>query len=294
MALHQDDSKGYRIFQVINNLFFLFVIFVTAYPIYYVVIASFSDPSQLAINHGMIWAPFEPFTLDAYRRVLANPLILSGYGTTLYILIFGLLVNLTMTVIGAYILTLTDLYFYKPIVILVLFTMYFGGGMIPEYLNIRDLGLIDNRWSLILPGAISTYNMLILRSAFKNVPESLVEAADIDGASHIQKIVNVMLPLTGATIAVLVLYYGVGHWNSWFHASIYITDTSKYPLALVLRRILLLNQDTDMLVDTGSLTEMRDLIKYALIVVSTAPILCLYPFLQRYFVKGVMVGAVKG
>ena len=289
------EGRGYQVFQVFNNLFFALVLFITAYPIYYVLIASISDPSELAVNYGFIWAPLKPYTLEAYRRVLANPQVLSGYKNTLIILVAGLAVNMVMTTLGAYFLSIKNVLWSKPIGMLMLFTMYFGGGMIPTYLNIRSLGMLDTYWALIIPGAISTYNMLILRSAFAAVPDSLIEAAHLDGANHLTILSRVMLPLAGATLAVLVLYYGVGHWNAWFSASIYLTDTSKYPLALVLRNILIQNQNADMLAgDTGGTQGFRDLIKYALIVVATAPILCLYPFLQRFFVKGVMVGALKG
>lgn len=289
------EGRGYEVFQVLNNLFFLFVLFLTAYPIYFVLIASISSPSGLAVNYGVIWLPIKPYTLEAYRRVLSNSQVLTGYKNTLLILIGGLTVNMVMTALGAYFLSLKDVMWGKPLGMLMLFTMYFSGGMIPSYLNIRELGMLDTLWALFIPGAISTYNMLILRSAFAAVPDSLTEAAHLDGASHFTILRQVMLPLCGSTLAVLVLYYGVGHWNAWFGASIYLTDPSKYPLALVLRNILIQNQNDDMLAgDTGGSQGFRDLIKYALIVIATAPILCLYPFLQRFFVKGVMVGALKG
>lgn len=289
------EGRGYEVFQWFNNLFFLFVLFITAYPIYYVLIASISSPSGLAVNYGVIWLPIKPYTLEAYRRVLSNSQVLTGYKNTLLILLGGLSVNMVMTALGAYFLSLKDVMWGKPIGMLMLFTMYFSGGMIPSYLNIRELGMLDTLWALFIPGAISTYNMLILRSAFAAVPDSLTEAAHLDGASHFTILRQVMLPLCGSTLAVLVLYYGVGHWNAWFGASIYLTDPSKYPLALVLRNILIQNQNDDMLAgDTGGAQGFRDLIKYALIVIATAPILCLYPFLQRFFVKGVMVGALKG
>ena len=289
------EGRGYEVFQWINNLFFLFVLFITAYPIYYVLIASFSSPSGLAQNYGFIWLPIKPFTLEAYRRVITYRPVMLGFRNTFVILIAGLAINLIFTALGAYFLTLKNSIFSKPVGMLMLFTMYFGGGLIPGYLNVRELGMLNTIWSLILPGAVSTYNMLILRSAFAAVPTSLTEAATIDGATHPTILRHVMLPLTGSTMAVLVLYYGVGHWNSWFSASIYLQDPSKYPLALVLRNILIQNRDAAMTTgDTGDEQGFADLIKYALIVVSTFPILCLYPFLQRFFVKGVMIGALKG
>lgn len=289
------EGRGYEVFQWVNNLFFLFVLFITAYPIYYVLIASFSSPSGLAQNYGFIWAPIKPLTLEAYRRVIAYRPVMLGFRNTFIILVAGLAINLIMTSLGAYFLTLKNALFTRVIGMLMLFTMYFGGGLIPSYLNVRELGMLNTYWALLLPGAVSTYNMLILRSAFAAVPSSLVEAATIDGAQHFTILRRVMLPLTGSTMAVLVLYYGVGHWNSWFNASIYLQDPTKYPLALVLRNILIQNRDAAMTTgDAGEEQGFTDLIKYALIVVSTAPILCLYPFLQRFFVKGVMIGALKG
>ncbi len=291
----KQEGRGYEVFQVFNNLFFAIVLFITAYPIYYVLIASFSSPSGLAVNYGFIWLPIKPFTLEAYRRVITYRPVILGFRNTFIILVAGLAINMVMTSIGAYFLSLKNVMFSRVIGMLILFTMYFGGGLIPSYLNVRSLGMLNTYWALIIPGALSTYNMLILRSAFANVPTSLVEAATIDGAKHFTILRRVMIPLTGSTLAVLVLYYGVGHWNAWFSASIYLQDTTKYPLALVLRNILIKSQDAEMRQgDAGNEQGFTDLIKYALIVVSTFPILCLYPFLQRFFVKGVMIGALKG
>ena len=174
--------------------------------------------------------------------------------------------------------------------------MYFSGGIVPGYLNIKSLHLMNTLWALILPGAISTYNMLIMRSAIGALPDALMEAAKLDGASHFQRILNVVVPLTGATSAVLMLYYAVGHWNAWFNASLYIQSPSRFPLQLVLRQVLILGEDSEMAsgMDAGSEIAAATVIKYALIVISTVPIMLLYPFLQRFFVKGVMIGSVKG
>lgn len=183
----------------------------------------------------------------------------------------------------------------KKEAMLILFTMYFSGGIVPTYLNIRERGLMDTLWSLIIPVAIDTYNLLIMRSAFASVPDTLTETAKLDGASHFKILTRVFIPLSGATLAVMVLYYAVGHWNSWFRASLYIADPNKYPLQLVLRNILLLNQTSDMnasVTDLGELAKYAESVKYALIVVSS--LLILYPFLQKFFAEGVMVGALKG
>ena len=247
-------------------------------------------------HSGLLLMPLKELTLDGYRLVFRNKLVLSGFVNTYIILFAGLIFNLSLTVIGAYVLSLKDLMLRRPLTILVIVTMYFSGGLVPTYLNIRQLGMMDSMWALIIPGAINTSNLIIMRSAFMSVPDSLGEAAVIDGANQLQVLVKVMLPLVKATLAVMVLYYGVAHWNSWFNASIYLRTPSKYPLQLVLRNILIENETSDMLQDIGSAytPQVQLLLKYALIVVSSVPIIIIYPFLQRFFQKGVMIGAVKG
>ena len=203
---------------------------------------------------------------------------------------------MVLTCIGAYLLALKGSMFTRPLALLILFTMYFSGGMIPAYMNVRDLGMIDSLWALIIPGAINTYNMMIMRSAFAAVPDTLYEAAHLDGATHIRILSQIYLPLSGATLAVMVLYYGVGHWNSWFNASIYIRY-GQVPAPAGAAQYLMLNQNSQLqasVTDNGELAKYADQVKYALIVVSSAPILLLYPFLQKFFTKGVMVGALKG
>ncbi len=266
------------------------------YPLYYVLIASVSDPVKLISHDGLLLLPLRELTLDGYRMVFQNKLVLSGYCNTLIILVTGLMVNMALTVLGAYVLSLRKLYLRKPLTIFIVITMYFSGGMIPAYLNVKDLGMMDSILALIIPNAINTSNLLIMRSAFMSVPASLSEAAEIDGASHWQILTKVMIPLVKATLAVLVLYYGVSHWNSWFNASIYLRSSDKFPLQLVLRNILIEGQTNDMLSDVGSADnpQAMQLLRYSLIVVSTLPIMCIYPFLQKFFEKGVMLGAVKG
>ena len=294
--LMKDHSFGYRVFTATNTLFMILLVVVTAYPLYFVLIASFSDPAELSLHPGILLLPLKPYTLSAYKMVLDNPLITSGFKNTLFILTVGVAVNLLLTVMAAYVLSLKDLMLKNPVTFFIIFTMYFSGGMIPSYLNIRDLGLIDSLWSLIIPGAISTTNLIIMKTAFQGIPDSLTESARLDGASHVKILTRIMVPLSVPTIAVMVLYYGVGHWNSWFSASIYLQDNRKFPLQLVMRNILNATQVSSMLggADTDEMARLVELIKYALIVVSTFPILALYPFLQKYFVKGVMIGAIKG
>lgn len=292
----RDKSKGYRIFTVFNYILLTLIAVICLYPFYYVVVASISNPDALLRHNGLLLRPLKEITLDGYRMVLSNRRVFSGYRNTLIILFAGLVFNMTLTILGAYVLSLKGLMLKKPLTLMVIFTMYFSGGLIPGYLNIQSLGMMDSLWALILPGAISTSNLIILRSAFYTVPDSLSEAARIDGANPLQVLVNVMLPLVKATLAVLVLYYGVSHWNSWFGASIYLRSDSKYPLQLVLRNILISSDSQDMMGDipAAQSPQVMLLIKYALIVVSSVPILCIYPFLQRFFQKGVMIGAVKG
>lgn len=287
--------SAYSVFRVFNVLLMLFIIFVTAYPFYYIIIASFSDPVSLSRHTGILWAPLQPFTTAAYKMVFENAKVVKGFLNTLFILVVGLAVNLSFTSLGAFFLTIKGPKLKNAIAMMIVFTMYFSGGMIPGYLNIKSLGLLNTHWALILPGAISTSNLIIMKSAFQSVPENLIEAARIDGMKYWQILWKIMIPLSKATMAVMVLYYGVSHWNSWFSASIYLRDSNLYPLQLVVRNIL--KQANDIAagsVEASTATFYADLMKYALIVVTTTPILVLYPFLQKYFVKGVMVGAVKG
>lgn len=289
-------SMGSRIFDSFNIIIMLLIIFATAYPIYYVIIASFSDPGTLSRTTGLLWTPLKPFTLDAYRMLFKNPLIFSGFLNTIFILIVGLIVNMIFTTLGAYFLSLKGPMLKTSITFMIIFTMYFSGGMVPAYLNVKDLGLLDSLWALILPVAINTTNLIILKSGFQSIPDSLTESATLDGATHLQILLKIMIPLSKATLAVLVLYYAVAHWNSWFGASIYLQSSDKYPLQLVMRNILKLTSSQGMLEGVGidEAAQVAELVKYALIVVSTAPILAVYPFLQKYFVKGVMIGAIKG
>ena len=292
----KERKTKFRAFDIFNVIVMLFVIFLSAYPIYYVVVASFSDPGALSRTTGALWQPLKPFTLDAYRLVFSNPSIGTGFANTMFVLVVGLIINLTLTTMGAYFLTIKGPMLKNAITFMIIFTMYFSGGMIPGYLNIKSLGLLNSLYALILPGAINTTNLIIMKSAFASIPDSLEESARLDGASYLQILLRVMIPLSKATLAVMVLYYGVGHWNAWFNASIYLRDSDKYPLQLVVRNILNMTTSAAMMAGTGAdeLAQLANLIKYALIVVTTLPILVLYPFLQKYFVKGVMVGAVKG
>jgi putative aldouronate transport system permease protein len=288
-------SGAEHVFEIINVIFMIILCIIMIYPLLYVVFASFSNPDRFVAHTGILLAP-TGFTLQAYHNVLSNPYILSGYLNTAFIVLVGVIVNLFMTSLGAYALSRPQLAFRRPIMLAIMFTMYFSGGMIPSYFNVQDLGLMDSLWALILPGAINTMNLVIMRTAFEAIPASLEESARIDGANEWVILWRIMLPLTKATLAVMVLYYGVGHWNSWFNASLYIKERSRYPLQLILREILVRDQASDMMSiseSSGEFINLRETIKYATVIVATVPVLCIYPFIQKYFTKGVMIGAVK-
>lgn len=288
-------SVGEEVFNVFNIVFMFLIMCVMLYPVLYIIFASFSNPNDLMMYDGpLYWSlGFNPST---YKAVFANPNILSGYRNTIIIVVFGTSLNIFMTVLGAYVLSRKGLMLNGAITLMIIFTMYFSGGMIPSYLLVRGLHLDNTLLSVIIPGAISTFNLIIMRTAFAAIPDSMEESAMLDGASHFTILSKIMLPLAGPTVAVLVLYYGVAHWNAWFNAMIYIRKRSLFPLQLILREIIVQNDTNSMTQGAGSGdTEMlSETIKYAVIVVATAPIIALYPFLQKYFVKGVMVGAVKG
>ena len=291
------DSFPDKVFNVtITIITFIFII-LCAYPLIYVVSASFSDPMD--IFAGKVWLlPSSP-TLKGYKTVFDYPDVWTGYGNSVFYTVFGTLINVFMTILAAYPLSRKDLKYRKPIIMLFTFTMLFNAGMIPNYLLIRDLHLLNTRWALLIPGAISVYNMIIVRTFFmSNIPDELLESARLDGCSDFRFLLNIVLPLSGAVIAVITLYYAVGHWNQYFNAVLYLTDKNTYPLQVFLRNILLENSINDLsagsVVNESERTYLNELLKYSLIVVASAPLLAVYPFIQKYFVKGVMIGAVKG
>jgi putative aldouronate transport system permease protein len=288
-------TTGERLFGLFNIVSMGLLALLTLYPILYVLFAAFSVPSRLMTKYGILLGP-QGFSLISFVAVFRNPNIWSGYGNTLIILVGGVTVNVLMTILGAYILSRKNWWLVRPLSLAVVFTMYFGGGLIPFFLTVRALHLDNTLLALIIPTAISTYNMMILRTAMVTIPPSLEESAMLDGAGHFTILFRLIVPLVFPTLAVLVLYYSVGHWNSWFNAMIFLRKRALYPLQLILREILIQNATVDMTLGSGmgDMEMLSETIKYAVIVVSTVPILCLYPFLQRYFVKGVMVGAVKG
>ena len=285
-------SRGERIFGVFNVIILTLFTIACLYPFWYVIVASFSESALLMSHPEALLLPVG-WSTEAYEYVFHTKAIWIGYGNTIFYVVVGTAINIFMTLLAAYFLSRKNLPGKTFFTIMIMFTMYFSGGMIPGYLNIQQLGLYNTRWALLLPGALSTYNLIIMRTAMSGIDSSLEESAMLDGAGHMTILWKILVPLTKATIAVLVLYYGVAHWNSWFPALIYLEDTEKQPLQLVLRKILILSDMADT-AGGDDAERLSETIKYATIIVSTAPILALYPFLQKYFTKGVMVGAVKG
>ncbi len=286
-------TKGEKVFALFNTIILLSVLLCTLYPCIYVLFASMSDPTEV-FNRAILLYP-RGFNLGNYISVFGNSLIWSGYANTIFYAIAGTTASVLVTVIAAFCLSRRDLPGKNIMIMAMVFTMYFAGGMIPNYLVVRSLKLLDTRASMILPSLISTYNFIIVLTAFKGLPPSLEEAATIDGANEYTVLFKVLIPLIKPVISVIALYYLVAIWNNFMSALLYLSDPKKYPLQLVLREILYqgtMEQETSSQIDTAAM--QQETIKYAVMVVSTVPVLCVYPFIQRYFVKGVMIGAVKG
>lgn len=283
-------------FDVIVNLLGAFVILVVLVPLIFVVAASFSDP-DLVIRGKVLFLP-KGFTMKAYGMVFENKDIWRGFGNTCFYTAAGTAISVVLTILAAYPLSRKGLAGKNVIMMLILFTMYFSGGMIPTYLLVKDLGMYNTIWALLIPSALSTYNLIVAKTFFENsIPGELYESAWLDGCGNFSMLLKIVLPLSKAILAVLVLYYAVGIWNAYFDALIYLRDTSLHPLQIVLRNILLLGQTEQMGTNDVGMAEkikMAEAVKYSAIVVSSIPMLLIYPFVQKYFVKGVMIGAVKG
>ncbi|MBR2884926.1 MAG: carbohydrate ABC transporter permease [Clostridia bacterium] len=289
-------TLGGRLFDIFNTLFLISMVLLCVYPFWYVITCSLSNSDLLMGDRGLMLWP-KGFSLSAYKAVLQNPNIYTGYRTTLIVVVGGSILNVILTAMGAFLVTRKNFALSKPMMTMMLITMYFGGGMIPTYLLVsQTLGLRDSIWALILPGAISVYNLIVMKTNFQSIPESLEESAKLYGANDMIILFKIILPLSIPIIAVMVLFYGVGHWNAWFGALLYIDERSKFPLQLVLREILLLNSTQEMTMGEqgGDKAAIAESIRYATILVATVPILLVYPMIQKYFVSGVMVGAVKG
>ena len=292
-------SRDDLIYEIITKMFLVVVMIVIIYPVYFVLVASFSDPIYVNSGEMLFWP--KGFTLLGYQRVFKDSRIWIGYRNTIMYTVLGTILGVAATMLAAYSLSRKDLPGRKIIMFLFIFTMYFSGGMIPYYLVVKGLGLVNSSTLKILSGADSVYNIIIARSFLEaNIPEELKDAANIDGCGNARFFAQIVVPLSKAVIAVIALYLAVSYWNSYFNAMIFLTDTDKYPLQLYLRQILLTVSESasmDSSLDPQALIQLQQMgqvIKYGVIVVATVPIICVYPFIQKYFVKGVMIGSVKG
>ena len=274
----------------------LALMFITVFPLLYTVFASFSDAKQLLKLEGPMWWPLEPFTLRGYELTFQNAKLVPSIFNTLFYVIVGTLGGLVITGMAAFVLSRKNFMLKNIIMKLIMFTMFFSGGIIPLFFVVRQIGIYDTRWAFLLPWIMSAYNMIIMRTFFLGIPESLEESATLDGATDLQIFFKIYVPLSTAVIAVIAMYYGVAWWNSWYQSLVFQPSNSLWPLQMILREVLITNTKSAT-TDVTSMAEesyTRELVKYCTVVVSTVPILIIYPFLQRYFVKGVMIGAVKG
>lgn len=299
------QSRGDRAFGMANGILVALSFIITVYPLIYVISASVSSPDAVMSGRMFLW-PVD-ITWKGYQYILQYSDIWMGYANTLFYTVVGTTINLAVTLPCAYGLSRRDVPFRGVVMTLFLITMYINGGLIPGYINLSELGMLNTRWALLIPGAVSTYNLIVARTFFANtIPWELHEAAFLDGCANFRLFLKIVLPLSAPIVVVMLLYYGVGHWNSYFNAMIYLSDRTKYPLQVFLREILTKGQFAADAVKSGASfteeemiamikqAETANLIKYCVIIVSTVPMMILYPFLQRFFTKGVMIGAVKG
>lgn len=292
-----NESRSDKIFSFTNYFFIIAITLLVLYPLFFVLSASFSDPKF--VLKGEVWLLPKGFNLDAYYKILQNKDIINGFVNTLKYTVFGTGINLIMTIMAAYPLSRKDFRGRNLIMGIFVFTMFFSGGLIPTYLLIKDLGMINTFWVMVIPNAVAVWNIIIMRTFFQTtIPFELQEAAMIDGCSNLQILWRIIIPLSMPVIAVMVLFYAVGHWNSYFQALIYLQDKELFPLQLVLREILIQSQVDDLMKGTAETQAQQQLLveglKYAILIVANLPMLILYPFLQKYFMKGFVVGAIKG
>lgn len=288
-----------KVFVLINKMFVWFLLLIVLYPLVYIASASISNPAL--VNSGQMWLLPKDITFEGYQRVFQNNELWIGYRNTIFYTIVGTLINLVVTLPCAYALSRKDLAGRNAFMGLFVFTMFFSGGLIPTYLLVKDLGMVNTIWAMLLPQAVGVWNIIVTRTFFQStIPRELEEAAEMDGCSTFRLFVQIVLPLSAPIIAVMALFYGVGQWNAYFNALIYLSDRDIFPLQLFLREILVQNEMADSMLNTGDLAlvaeqaRISDIIKYAVMIVASLPLLIVYPFLQRYFVKGVMVGSLKG
>ena len=292
-----DSTRSDKIFQVINYAFLGFILLIVLYPLVFVLSASLSSPELLL--KGEVWLLPKGLSFDSYARVFSNKDILTGYLNTIKYTIIGTAINVLMTIAAAYPLSRRDFVGRGVLTVFMVFTMFFSGGLIPTFILVRDLGMYNSMWALILPSAVSVWNVSIMRTFFQtSVPFEIQVAAMIDGCSNIGILVRIVLPLSLPIILVMIMFYSVSHWNSFFSALIYLTDRAKYPLQVILREILIQDHMGEMIdtFDEGIIRQMllAEGLKYAVVVVANLPVLMIYPFIQKYFIKGMTLGGLKG
>lgn len=287
-------------FEIIHKIIIWFFLIIITYPLIYIISASISDPTY--VNSGEMWLLPKGITFEGFKRVFQNSDIWLGYRNTIFYTSLGILVNLAVTLPCAYVLSKDKLVGRSFIVGMLILTMFFDGGLIPTYLLVRDLGMINTFWAMVIPSAASVWNIIVTMTFFKaTIPKELEESAEIDGASTFRIFLQIVLPLSGPIIAVMALFYGVTHWNQYFSAMIYLTDRELYPLQLFLREILVEQQMTAQMIEEGLdpeaialQTKVASLIRYSVMIISSAPLIIVYPFVQKYFLKGVLIGSLKG
>ena len=286
--------------KIVNVLIYLIMtafMILSVYPLYYCLVASFSDAKAILSNTEPLLLPIKPYTLHGYKMAFQNVGIPIGFRNTVGYVLGGTLLSLAVSTMGAFFVSRKYFYIRNVAMKMIMVTMFFSGGIIPMFFVVRWVGIYDTPWSFVLPYLVSSYNLIIMRTFFQGIPDSLEEAALLDGANEIQILVRIILPLSTAVIAVIAMYYGVGYWNSWYPALMFMRNRALYPLQMFLREVLITEQETSVAKDvTAQSSEAfdRELVKYCMVIISTVPILVIYPFLQRYFVKGVMIGAIKG
>ncbi len=294
---HIRRSRSDVIFDTIVLIIMIIVMLMCVYPLYFVLIASFSDPNYVLTGQVILFP--KGITLSGYEKILGEEDIWIGYKNTIIYTVLGTTINVILTTTAGYALSRKDLPGRRWILIFIVFTMFFNGGMIPTYMVVKDLHLIDTVWAMVLPTAVQVWNLMIARSFFETtIPSELLDAAMIDGCRTLRFFTQIVLPVSKAIIAVLVLFYAISHWNTFFNALIYLESEERFPLQIILRNILIQNQpNQSMMDDVATLVERQkaaELIKYGVIVVASVPVLVLYPFVQKYFVTGIMVGSIKG
>ena len=297
MALHKRSAASV-VFDSCNTVFLAVLCITMLYPLYFVFVASVSEGNQLMAHTGPLALPLG-FSGAAYKLVFNNPLVVRGFLNSIHLVVVGTAVNILLTSFAAYVLSRKNVYWKPVLMIMAVVTLLFERGLVPFYLTVRGLGLLNSHWAVILAFAISAYNMIIMRTYFTTIPDSLEESAKIDGANDFTVLFRIILPVAAPVVATMVLFYGVSRWNGYFYVMIFLRDRIKFPIALILREILIANSADTMMAggDAGSMGDhenIADTIKFATTVVATVPILLLYPFLQKYFVKGAMIGSVKG